>query len=57
MKTILDLGTSERLVVIFMPHSLYPWYPLERRLGGPGFDPKPCSPSLYRLSYPKSSKR
>jgi hypothetical protein len=37
---ILDLGTAWRLVVSFTPRSLYsqgesPWYPFDRRLGGP----------------------
>jgi hypothetical protein len=37
---ILDLGTRWRWVVSFMPRPLYPrgkspWYPLDRRLGGP----------------------
>jgi hypothetical protein len=37
---ILDLGTRLRWVVSFTPRSLYiqgksPWYPLDRRLGGP----------------------
>jgi hypothetical protein len=37
---ILDLGTTWRRVVSFIPQSLYPqgkssWYPLDRRLGGP----------------------
>jgi hypothetical protein len=37
---ILDLGTSRRRVVSFTPRPLYPqrkspWYPLDRRLGGP----------------------
>jgi hypothetical protein len=37
---ILDLGTRWRWVVIFIPRPLYPqgnspWYPLDRRLGGP----------------------
>jgi hypothetical protein len=37
---ILDLGTRWRRVVRFMPRLLYPhekspWYPLDRRLGGP----------------------
>jgi hypothetical protein len=37
---ILDLGTSCRWVVSFTPRALYtqgksPWYPLDRRLGGP----------------------
>jgi hypothetical protein len=37
---ILDLGTRWRWVVSFMPWLLYsqgkcPWYPLDRRLGGP----------------------
>jgi hypothetical protein len=36
----LDLGTSWKWVVIFTPLPLYPWgkspwYPLDRRLGGP----------------------
>jgi hypothetical protein len=38
--TILDLGATWRLVVIFKPLPLYrrgksPQYPLDRRLGGP----------------------
>jgi len=37
---ILDLGTTWRRVVSFIPQSLYsqgksPWYLLDRRLGGP----------------------
>jgi hypothetical protein len=37
---ILDLGTRWRWAVSFTPRSLYtkgksPWYPLDRRLGGP----------------------
>jgi hypothetical protein len=37
---ILDLGTTWRWVVSFTPRLLYlqgeiPWYPLDRRLGGP----------------------
>jgi hypothetical protein len=31
----LDLGTSWRWVVSFTTRPLYPWYPLDRRLGGP----------------------
>ena len=30
-----NLGTTLRLVVIFMPQVLHPWYPLNRRVGGP----------------------
>jgi len=37
---VFDLGTRLRSVVSFMPWPLYPqekspWYPLDRRLGGP----------------------
>jgi hypothetical protein len=37
---IIDLGTRWRWVVSFTPRPLYsqgknPWYPLDRRLGGP----------------------
>jgi hypothetical protein len=59
---ILDLGTRWRFVVSFTPRPLYsqgksPWYPLDRRLGGPqsrsgrgGEDkiPSPCRKSNPR---------
>jgi hypothetical protein len=40
LHSFFDLGTRWRWVVSFMPRPLYPqgkspWYPLERRLGGP----------------------
>jgi hypothetical protein len=61
---ILDLGTRWRWVVSFTPRPLYPrgkspWYPLDRRLGGPqsrygrGGERKISSPS--RDSKPRSS--
>jgi hypothetical protein len=59
---ILDLGTRWRWVVSFTPRPLYhqgksPWYPLDRRLGGPqsrsgrGDEEKNSQP-LSRLELP-----
>jgi len=64
--SILELGTTWRLVVSFTPRLLYlqeksPWYPLDRRLGGHqsrtgrGDEekvPSPCWDSNPRSSSP-----
>jgi len=34
---ILNLGTGWKKVVNFIPHPLYPPYPLNKRLGGPHY--------------------
>jgi hypothetical protein len=54
---------------LLYPQGKSPWYPLDRRLGGPeswsghcrekynlappGIEPRPSSPLLYQLSYPE----
>jgi hypothetical protein len=60
---ILDLGIRWRCVVSFTPRSLYPqgkspWYPLDRRLGGPQSRSGDCDeekiPSSRRESNPRT---
>jgi hypothetical protein len=62
---ILDLGTRWRWVASFMPCLLYPcckspWYPLDRRLGGPqsqsGCSGKEKTPTLPLLGIEPQSR-
>jgi hypothetical protein len=55
--TILDLDIRSRWVVSFTPRPLYsrgksPWYPLDRRLGGPQSWSVPCGVEINLLPLP-----